>query len=124
MHSRDYLIRARHQVLSGTEFQHLCTEQDATVLEDAFDLPPALNWIAGTTEWVAHIQGTVASIGWDWVQLHDGAVHALKEIAPRTNLQVIDPKGYDLCIEDAAVILWSVIEKLPWQSEVASATTL
>jgi hypothetical protein len=124
MHSHDHLIRARHQVLSGIEFQHLYTEQDAAVLEDAFDLPHAVNWIAGTTEWVGHIQGALASIGWDWVQLNDGAVHALKLVAPRTNLQVIDPKGYDLSTEDAAAILWSVVEALPWQSEVASATIL
>jgi hypothetical protein len=121
MHSRDHLIRARHQVLSGIEFQHLYTEQDATVLEDAFDLPPSVIWMAGTTEWVGDIRGAVASVGWDWVRLHDGAVHALKLVAPRTNLQVIDPKGYDLSIEDAAAILWSVIAALPWQSEVALA---
>ena len=124
MHSHDYLIRERHQALTGIEFQHLYSEQDATVLEEALDLPSAVNWIAGTTEWVADIQGTVASIGWDWVQLHDGAVKALKHVAPRTNLQVIDLKGYDLSFDDAAAILWSVIEKLPWQSEVASATML
>jgi len=123
MHSYDYLIRARHHALRGIEFQHLHSEQDDTVLKDAIDLPQARNWVAGTTEWVADIQGTVASIGWDWVQLHDGAVKALKHVAPRTNLQVIDPKGYDLSFDDAAAILWSVIEKLPWQSEVALAAT-
>jgi Domain of unknown function (DUF4902) len=120
MHSNDYLIRTRHQALSGIEFQHLHTEQDATVLEDACDLPHSV--IAGTTEWVGNIQGTMASIGWDWVQLHDGAVHALKQVAPRTNLQVIDPKGYDLSMKDTVAVLWSVIEALPWESEVASTT--
>jgi hypothetical protein len=50
MHSHDYLIRARRQALSGIEFQHLHTEQDGAVLEDAFDRPHAMNWIAGTTE--------------------------------------------------------------------------
>jgi Domain of unknown function (DUF4902) len=122
MHSHDYLIRARHLALSSVEFRHLCTERDAAVLEDA--LPHAVNWLAGTTEWVGQIQGTVASLGWDWVRLDDGAVHALKVVAPRTNLQVIDPKGYDLSVSAAAAILWSVIDALPWQSEVALATVL
>jgi hypothetical protein len=121
MHSRDYLVRARLQALTALVFEHLYTEQDVTVLEDTVDLAGQVNWIAGTTEWFGHVQGAVVSLGWDWVRMHDGAVQALKLVAPRTNIQVIDAQGYDLPFEESGSLLWSVIEGISWQSEAATA---
>lgn len=90
---------------------HLCTSIDADVLADAMG-----GCSAGTTEWTGHHDGQLVTIAWDWVRLQDGAVKPLKVVAPRTNLQLLDAKGYDLF--DDVDALWGFIENQEWRDHV------
>ena len=58
---------------------------------------------------------------WDWVVEADGEVRLLGVVPPRTNVQVIDRKGYDLPQAQAIPHLLDLIESLPWRTKVLQA---
>ncbi|MDF2461980.1 MAG: hypothetical protein K0Q43_215 [Ramlibacter sp.] len=73
------------------------------------------------TEWVGRCAAGVVSLCWDWAQGADGNLYLLKEVAPRTNLMVIDATGYDRPGDLALPDLWTLIEGIPWPAAVAEA---
>lgn len=111
MFSGDRRIRVRIASLADIDLSHLCTSYEADVLADAME-----GCSAGTTEWTGRCDGQVVSIAWDWVRLQDGAVKPLKVVGPRTNLQLLDAKGYDLGGD--AHPLWNLIESQDWRQHV------
>jgi hypothetical protein len=116
MHSHDYLLRVRPCELDTIVFVHLCTVQDPSVLQDtAWEGRGPLR--AGYTEWHGVRNGTAVSLAWDWVELSDGALHAVTTVPPRSNLRLLDPKGYDLAPAAECEALWARIEALPWSDE-------
>jgi hypothetical protein len=121
MHSRDYYVRLSSHALGDIEFEHLHSAHDAAVLDDALEAHGRHTLWAGSTEW--HCQDTAAplSLAWDWVVQADGEVRLLHVVPPRTNLQVIDPKGYDLPQAQAIPHLVDLIESLPWRTKVLQA---
>ncbi len=112
----DRRLRMRAGELANVKVEHLETFQDAAVLEDARPAP-----YAGSTEWHGHHGGTVVSIAWDWSGADDGDVRIVQAVSPRTNLQLLDAKGYDLPEAEAAAVLWRYIECRPWQQHVRAA---
>ena len=114
MHSHDYLLRVAPRELDTIVLVHLCTVQDPGVLEDtAWEKRGLLR--AGYTEWQGSFGGRAVSLAWDWVELSDGALHPLPAVPPRSNLRLLDPKGYDLDAAAECGALWARIEALPWR---------
>jgi hypothetical protein len=121
LHSQDYYVRVPSHALSEIEFEHLYSEQDAAVLDDAAPGHGTRTRWAGSTEWQGVGSSAAVSLAWDWVVLTDGEVRVLSAVVPRTNVQVIDRKGYDLPESDAVPHLLDLIESLPWRDRVLQA---
>lgn len=112
-HSHDYLVRVTAAALQAIVFEHYCTLQDSPGPGSA---PPQRR--VGLTEWVGQAAGARVSLGWDWQQLDDGQALALQEVPPRSNLMVVDARGYDLPPAEVARHLWQVVRQIPWESYV------
>lgn len=121
LHSRDYYVRLSSQALCDLEFEHLHSAHDEAVLDDVPAGRGAGTQWAGSTEWQGLRASGPVSLAWDWVVLADGEVRVLSAVAPRTNMQVIDPKGYDLPQSQALPHLLGLIESLPWRAKVLHA---
>ena len=115
LHSGDYRLRMSLAQLESLRLAHLCTVMDPSVLEDARELQPLCG---GWTEWTADHQGRAVSLAWDWVALADGAIQAVPRVPPRTNLQVVDGKGYDLCGGAHDRALMARVGALRWAAAV------
>lgn len=120
MHSRDYYVRLPSHALSAIEFEHLHSAHDEAVLDDALQTHGHQTRWAGSTEWQGQGADPV-SLAWDWVVQADGEVRLLAVVPPRTNVQVIDRKGYDLPQAQAIPHLLDLIETLPWKTRVLQA---
>jgi hypothetical protein len=121
LHSRDYYVRLPSNALSGFEFEHLHSAHDDAVLDDALQAHGRKSQWAGSTEWLCQDASPPVSLAWDWVVQADGEVRLLHVVPPRTNVQVIDPKGYDLPHDEAMPHLLDLIESLPWRTKVLQA---
>lgn len=116
--SPDYLFRERVTALATLGFEHLYTVEDLTVLEDTRTDLPSHPVTAGTTEWQCNVGGRTLSLGWDWARLHDGAVRLLAAVPPRSNIQVIDAKGYELAHDEAGAALTALVASFDWERQV------
>lgn len=117
MHSRDYFVRLTSGELDQLRLQHLVTTEDAAILEDA---PTTLQPVrAGSTEWQGEFRGQVVSLAWDWIETRQGTIEPLTAVPPRTNLMVIDPKGYDLTDAAAVAAVWRFLVSVEWQGSAA-----
>jgi hypothetical protein len=121
-YSRDFYVRVGRQLLCSIPFEHLSTDETDEVLEDT-RLAGGSSRRAGTTEWQARLGGMAVSLAWDWVELCDGAVRALKQVAPRGNLKLIDAQGYDLRADDALDLIWERIDGIGWQRHAFAPST-
>lgn len=120
-HSQDYLVRVTADALRHIVFEHHCTVQDAGVL-DGGGTPASCDCRAGITEWVGVVAGGArVSLGWDWLRLHDGQARPLTDCPPRSNLMVIDPRGYDLPLPDVVHHLWAAVRQIAWEDVVEEA---
>lgn len=120
MHSHDYLLRLTRDELDGLVLSHLYTVDDPAVLADA-GVSPAAGVRGGYTEWQGTIGGQVVSLAWDWIQLADGALQALPAVSPRTNLRLLDSKGYDSPPAEEADALWEYLARIDWRDHAAAA---
>jgi len=119
MHCRDFRIRLKLHELRRVSFSHLFTFRDLDVMADAAQhLHRAC--VAGSTDWSAEARGVGVSLEWDWIVLEDGTVALFKAAAPRTNLCLIGPDGYDLDEESQHAGLWAAVENIAWRSVVTS----
>jgi len=118
MHSRDYYCRVPQRKAAELRLQHSATILEPSVLNEVrhLCLPGR---VAGITEWHGVEQGYPISIGWDWMELQDGDIRPVMVIAPRTNIRLVDAKGYDVSEASAAPFLWALIASLPWQGFVS-----
>ncbi len=121
MHSRDYYVRLPSDALGRIEFEHIRSAHDDAVLDDALQAHGRQTRWAGSTEWQCQDGAAALSLAWDWVVQADGEMRLLHVVAPRTNVQVIDPKGYDLPQDEAIPHLLDLIESLPWRTKVLQA---
>lgn len=118
MYSRDYYCRVPQRKAAGLRLQHSTSIVDGCVLNEVrhLHLPGR---VAGITEWHGLEQGYPISLGWDWMELQDGDIRPLMVIPPRTNIRLIDAKGYDVPEASAAPFLWALIASLPWERHVS-----
>lgn len=118
MHSRDYYCRVPQRKAAELRLQHSATILEPSVLNEVrhLCLPGR---VAGITEWHGVEQGYPISLGWDWMELQDGDIRPVMVIAPRTNIRLVDAKGYDVSEASAAPFLWALIAGLPWQGFVS-----
>lgn len=121
MHSRDYYVRLPSHALGDLEFEHLHSAHDDAVLDDALQAHGRQTQWAGSTEWQGQGANPPVSLAWDWMVEADGEVRLLRVVPPRTNVQVIDRKGYDLPQAQAIPHLLDLIESLPWRTKVLQA---
>lgn len=114
LHSRDYFVRIKASDLSRIVFEHLESTQEPSVCAESH------KFIArcGFTEWQGTHRGHVVSLGWDWAQPVVGHVVLLRDVAPRTNVRLIDELGYDFHDEQASPRFFELITGLRWQDEV------
>lgn len=115
--THDFQIRIRESDLEKLRWQHVTT---FTLDGAAQDAPP--NAIkAGATEWMANFQDKSLSIGWDWYLDDANQIHSMEVVAPRSNILIIDAKGYDCPAEESTAILLSFIkQQFFWQGVVLS----
>ena len=118
MYSRDYYCRVPQRKAAELRLQHSTSIVDASVLNEVrhLRLPGR---VAGITEWQGLEQGYPISLGWDWMELQDGDIRPVMVIPPRTNIRLIDAKGYDVPEASAAPFLWALIASLPWNGFVS-----
>jgi hypothetical protein len=121
LHGTDLLFRLDQNGAEGIVFEHGQSLQDADVLMDARQQYGPRVHRAVLTVWQARHEGRVLSLGWDWVGLEDERPFEFRLVSPRTNLKLVDARGYDLPAQIATTMLWELIGKLPWQDLVARA---
>lgn len=114
MYSPDFYTRLACDALMGIVFEHVHSAQDGAVMEDALKRHGKSAVQAGSTDWKGMALGRPVSIAWDWVKLSNGEVRMLDEVAPRTNILLIDVKGYDMAMAHSAPHLRALIDALPW----------
>lgn len=114
MHSLDCRVRLKSDPLVSITFEHLFTIQDLSILTDSA-LACRSPISAGLTEWQARVDGRLVSLGWDWVRLQDGCLLIDDTVPPRTNLLLVDARGYDSPTHDLTAVLWQLIRSLDWQ---------
>lgn len=120
MHSHDFLLRLTRAELDALAVSHLYTVDEPGVLSDAaLTVCGAVR--AGCTEWQGTVEGRVVSLSWDWAQLPDGGMHPLPAVAPRTNLRLLDAKGYDSAPGVESEALWAFIARIDWQPQAVAA---
>lgn len=120
MHSHDYLLRLTRDELDSLVLSHLFTVDDPAVLADA-GVGPAAGVRGGYTEWQGTVGGHVVSLAWDWIQLADGAFQILPAVSPRTNVRLLDSKGYDSAPAEESDALWQYVARIDWRTPAAEA---
>ena len=123
--SRDYYIRLKPVELKQLELRHLFSYLDPSVARDVPEVcrDGLAGVCAGSTEWHGVARGGQVSLAWDWVRHDDGHILALKRVAPRTNLHLLDHAGYDLPGNEHVAELWRFLDGVAWQHHVHSTLT-
>ena len=120
LHSADWRVRLREPALLSIVFEHVCSVQDASVLDETVHLHRSARG-CGATEWQGRCGGRLVSLGWDWLRLDDGALVPDLSSPPRSNILLIDSRGYDMDLPDSDLGLWQLIQGLGWQEQAAVA---
>lgn len=112
--SADFQVRLKPHQIATLEWVHLDTSLHA---EHAITGGRSSS-LGGLTEWTSRHQGKCLTMGWDWILCDDGQLMVSTEVAPRANIQVLDPAGYDRDHGSSAQGLWEIVTLIPWQREV------
>lgn len=121
LYGPDLLVRLRPSQLNDILFEHLCTTQEHAVLLDARQFIGVSAIDGGATEWQGQYGQRVVSLAWDWVMTADGSLSALKTVAPRSNICLLDDKGYDMPDDEAGAWLFEHITQISWQRHIGRA---
>jgi hypothetical protein len=77
--------------------------------------------ISGYTEWINASQPTI-SIGWDWfLEVSHHGIQWTRFGPPRTNLALLNEHAMAFDWTSNLVELAAVVDRLPWQDQVAQA---
>lgn len=120
LHSADWRVRLREGALFSIVLEHVCSAQDFSVFDEAVPAHQRAQ-SAGITEWQGVAGGRLVSLGWDWLRLHDGALVPETSTPPRSNIMLIDARGYDMSHDECHAALWKLIHQFPWQRDAALA---
>lgn len=107
--SRDMYVRLRAADIAALELIHLHSE----VTGRAYSTQPA-----GVTEWIGKHGQNMLSIAWDWIILSDGLFCMPSDAVIRTNIMLVDGRGYDTdpAATDKACAL--KVASLGWQDNL------
>jgi hypothetical protein len=109
-------------VLEAIVFEHDHTTQDPMVMQDAIEQFGTLPMLAGSTEWSGIApDGKPTGICWDWAITQDLQVRMVLRVSPRSNVRLIDSKGYDLPLSQNAQQMFEVVRSIPWQNSILDA---
>lgn len=114
----DHYVRLSGPQCLQLQLRHLCTIEGCLQLDQEACLGEDVR--SGVTEWYGTVGDVAVSLAWDWIQMSDGHVSYFAAVAPRTNLKIIDDKGYDLFGTEEVLALRKLIEILPWHGAVAA----
>jgi hypothetical protein len=110
----DGKVRLKASDLVRTGLEHNFSFLDDLVQADAPEASPA----AGCTEWIGTFQGKTITVGWDWYLDTDVEVTLLRAVPPRSNICVIDEKGYDLDDSESTDLLFDFLNSRFWHAPV------
>jgi len=117
--SPDGYLRMRFVDLCGLTFVHLFSSYDETLL-DALHTEGVCAATAGISEWKSETDPEV-SLGWDWfVDSSSGRLLPVRK-GVRSNLMLLDAKGYDLGPGATACLCAAWLGVFEWQPTVAGA---
>ncbi|MDF3035271.1 MAG: hypothetical protein K0S28_545 [Paucimonas sp.] len=115
----DGYIRMNYSALSALPLDHLLTFSDEDFLLELYmqGIPAAS---AGFSEWKTDAS-TAVSLGMGWyVDASTG--HILLAPEPiRSNLMLIDRKGYDLGMPQTSSLLRNWLQSFNWQAQISAA---
>lgn len=118
--SPDGLIHLSMNELLSTPLVHFFSHVDheiTTPIEQCGTVMP----ISGYTEWINTSHPTV-SIGWDWfLKISHTGFQWTRFGPPRTNLVLLDEHAIAFDWPSNLVELAIVVDRLPWQEQVAQA---
>lgn len=122
MNSADYRIRVKTSTLTELLWQHSLSYVDDEVLRHCNIPALAMSQcLAGGTEWISVFENKLISLGWDWIRSHDGSFSLVIANAPRSNLCLIDEKGYDMSPTETDERLTGFLSTFNWQECVSQA---
>jgi hypothetical protein len=111
-------VRIKLSELASRTWTHQDTFTSTFIRADS----PATALIAGGTEWSADFNGSNLTAGWDWYQDADSRICLLEKVPPRSNIVLIDEKGYDVPHDESdREVMMFLREAMFWQSDVLNA---
>ena len=119
LYSPDLLVRLRLSQLDEILFELLYSSQEPDVLADAPYCAGSRAIDGGMTEWQGQHGLRVVSLAWDWAMWPDGSIKPLTAVAPRSNICLLDAKGYDMPAKALNGHLFDLIQRLAWQEHLA-----
>lgn len=114
-HSFDGLQRLNYSALCNTKIVHLYSE----LLDTTSDVNSPRN--KGFTEWCGTHHGLNVSFSWDWTRLDDGTMSENFDYPLRTNLMLVNDKGYDIGRMETDTVVMGFIKQYPWKEVVSLA---
>jgi hypothetical protein len=113
-----HLVRVTGKQFLQLPWKHLFTTIDSVVLNDA----PENALVAGSTEWTAHFLTRKVSIGWDWYCTDFSAAPVLlTTVRPRSNVMLLDGKGYDQSDDVASEMIFQCLASDFWHADVMNS---
>ena len=113
-----HLVRVTAKQFLQLPWEHLFTTIDGVVLNDA----PANALIAGSTEWAAPFMNRKVSIGWDWYCTDFASAPVLlTAVRPRSNVMLLDAKGYDQSDDVASGMIFQCLAADFWHADVMNS---
>lgn len=99
-------VRMKAADIDSAKLTHLYSE----VIRKSYGTQPT-----GITEWTGVFCQSLLSIAWDWILLNDGlySIHAGSRI--RTNILLVDGRGYDVDPDATEKVCVARIAALSWQ---------
>jgi Domain of unknown function (DUF4902) len=117
---RDGYIRVSLKRLAILQFVHVTSACDKSLLAELLaNAVPAR--AAGYTEWISKTTPFV-SLGWDWYRDDVSRRCLLISNDVRSNIMLVDARGYDLGMHRTAHFVASWLGVLDWQAVVLEAS--
>jgi|SRR5947207_2330294 len=114
----DGYIRTSLTVLASRDFKHVMSARDEDVLTELLECCVPVS-LAGWTEWVSTTE-PVVSLSWDWcVEPNSQRLLRIEDV--RSNLMLVDRRGYDVGMSRTARIVGMWLAVFDWQAIVREA---
>ncbi|HYD80169.1 MAG TPA: DUF4902 domain-containing protein [Paucimonas sp.] len=120
--SHDGYIRLSLRNLSEIPFVHLASDLDTGILEELqMQTVPAQT--AGYSEWISNTTPAI-SLGWSWFVHSDSRRLLPAPEAVRSNVMLIDARGYDLGPTATSFLFTTWLATHDWEHAVSEAVDI